>query len=144
MQLLCASCCVQMLCAFFSAQVALCKCFQSCRNVLRVQPLYLKVAILQPELRRCTPRTTFVLKCCDLAAGAAGVYSAYYVCTYKFRFLSRSCGSALRAYIRLYLKVAIWQPELQECIPRTTFVLKSYDFPAGAAGVHSAHIYVCI
>ena len=35
--------------------------------------------------------------------------------------------------LRLYLKVAIFQPELQEHAPRTTFVLKNCDFQAGAA-----------
>ena len=48
------------------------------------------------------------------------------------RFSNRSCGSTLRI-LRLYLKVAIFQPELQEHAPRTTFVLKSCDFQAGAA-----------
>ena len=48
------------------------------------------------------------------------------------RFSSLSCGSTLRI-LRLYLKVAIFQPELQEHAPRTTFVLKSCDFQAGAA-----------
>ena len=48
------------------------------------------------------------------------------------RFSSLSCGSTLRA-LRLYLKVTIFQPELQEHAPRTTFVLKSCDFQAGAA-----------
>ena len=43
--------------------------------------------------------------------------------------------------LRLYLKSAIFQPELQQP-PRTTSVLKSCDFPAGAAGARSAH-YVC-
>ena len=43
--------------------------------------LYLKVVIFQPELRECAPRTTFVLKSCDFPAGAAGMCSAYYVCT---------------------------------------------------------------
>ena len=47
------------------------------------------------------------------------------------RFSSRSCSS-LRV-LRLYLKVAIFEPELQEHAPRTTFVLKSCDFQAGAA-----------
>ena len=47
------------------------------------------------------------------------------------RFSSRSCSS-LRV-LRLYLKVAIFQPELQEHAPRTTFVLKSCHFQAGAA-----------
>ena len=35
--------------------------------------------------------------------------------------------------LRLYLKVAIFQPELWEHAPHITSVLKSYDFPAGAA-----------
>ena len=92
----------KLLCAnalrIFSMQVAL--CCQSCRNVLRVLPLYSKVAILQPELSMCTPRTTTEVESCEFA----DVYSAYYVCTYKLRFLSRSCGSALRA-LRLHLEV---------------------------------------
>ena len=33
----------------------------------------------------------------------------------------------------MYLKVAIFKPELRGCAPRTTFVLKSCDFQAGAA-----------
>ena len=91
-----------------------------------------KVAIVQPELREHAPHTTSVLKTCDFPAGAAGARSTYYVCTYKLRFSSRSCGSTLRI-LRLYLKVAIFQPELQEHAPCTTFVLKSCDFQAGAA-----------
>ena len=80
--LLCAGCSAQAaaLCASFSAQVLpelsgstshpsiLIEQFhyaagvRSCRTVLRVLQLYLKVAIFQPELR---PRTTFALKSCD-------------------------------------------------------------------------------
>ena len=80
-KLLCASCSVQvalrkLLCASDSAQVALRKCCRSSGNVLHVLFLYIKVAIFQPELRECAPRTTFVLK--------------------KLRFFSRSCGSTLR------------------------------------------------
>ena len=60
-------------------------------------------------------------------------------------YLKKLRGSTLRI-LRLYLKVAIFQPELQElrstyyaaivkpelrgCALRTTFVLKSCDFPA--------------
>ena len=36
--------------------------------------------------------------------------------------------------LRLYLKVAIFQPELQEHAPRATLVLKSCDCQAGAGG----------
>ena len=88
-KLVCASCSAQvalrncsvqvalrkLLCASDSAQVALRKCCRSCGNVLRILFLYLKVAIFQPELRGCAPRTTFVLKSC------AGARSAYYVWT---------------------------------------------------------------
>ena len=105
--------------------------------MLRVLRLYLKVAIFQPELREHAPHTTSVLKDCDFPPGAAGAHSAgvcsaYYDCTQKLRFSSLSCGSTLRT-LRLYLKVPIFQPELQEHAPRTTFVLKSCDFQAGAA-----------
>ena len=48
------------------------------------------------------------------------------------RFSRLSCGSML-CTLRLYLIVTIFQPELQEHAPRTTFVLKSCDFQAGAA-----------
>ena len=48
------------------------------------------------------------------------------------RTCCRSCGNVLRVLF-LYLKVAIFQPELRECALRTTFVLKNCDFPAGAA-----------
>ena len=84
--------------------------------MLRVLRLYLKVAILQPELQEYGPRATL-------------------------RFSSRSCRGVLRV-LRLYLKVTILQPELREHAPRTTSVLKSCDFPAGAAGARSAY-YVC-
>ena len=60
-QVLCASALCKLLCASCSAQVALSKCCRSCGNVLRV--------------------LFFVLKSCDFPAGAAGVCSAYYVCT---------------------------------------------------------------
>ena len=41
--------------------------------------------------------------------------------------------------LRLYLKSAIFQPELQQP-PRTTSVLKSCDFPAGAAGARTTFV----
>ena len=43
--------------------------------------------------------------------------------------------------LRLYLKVAICQPELREQAPHTTSVLK-IAIPPGAAGARSAG-YVC-
>ena len=127
-KLLCASalcnCSVQvalrkLLCASDSAQVALRKCCRSCGNVLCILFLYLKVAIFQPELRGCAPRTTFVLKSC------AGARSAYYT------FVLKSCDfPAGAAGVRSAYYVAIFKPELRGCAPRTTFVLKSCDFPA--------------
>ena len=111
-QLLCASCSAQvalrkLLCASDSAQVALRKCCRSCGNVLRVLFLYLKVAIFQPELRGCAPRTTFVLELREHAPHTTSVLTS---CD----FTSRSCRSTLRV-LRLYLKDAIFKPEL----PRT-------------------------
>ena len=100
-KLLCASCSVQVaLCKCCEqvalrksfVQVALCKllCASALRKLLRAS---CSVQVL-PELREYTLHTTFVLTSCDFAAGAAGVYSAYYVCTYKLQFFSRSCESA--------------------------------------------------
>ena len=110
-KLLSASCCTQVLCASCSAQVALRKCSApvapckrfahvlcaswSVQGALRkcsVQVLCAscsaQVALAsdsaQVALRKlweCTSRTVFVLKSCDFPAGAAGVCSAYYVCT---------------------------------------------------------------
>ena len=45
--------------------------------------------------------------------------------------------------LRLYLKVLIFQPELREHAAHTTSVLKSCDFPAGAA-VLRLHLKVAI
>ena len=38
--------------------------------------------------------------------------------------------------LRLYLKIAIFQPELREQAPHTTSVLKICDFPPGVAGLY--------
>ena len=111
-----------------------------------------KVTIFQPELRKCTLRTTVVLKSCDFPTGAAKVFFAYFG-TEKLRYSSRSCGIVLRVQLSC-LKVAIFQQELRKCTSRskvapelrqftsrTTFVLKSYDFPAGAAKVYFAYYF---
>ena len=80
-QLPCASCP-----APIAASLRKCLC-ASCLRKRRVQ----RVVILQPELRDCAPRTTFVLKICDFPAEAAGAHSAYYFRTEQLRFSSRSC-----------------------------------------------------
>ena len=116
-------------------------CSWSCRSILRVLHLHYKVAILQLELRKCTSSITRVLQSCDFPAGAAEVYFAYYACATKLRFSSWSCGSVLRI-LQLYYKVAIIQLELRKCTSRTTLVLQSCDFPAGAAEVYFAY-YAC-
>ena len=59
----------------------------------------------------------WVLKSFDSPAGTAGVCSV----------------------LRLYLKVAIFQPELREHAAHTTSVLKNCDFPPGAAGARSTY-----
>ena len=112
------------LCASWSVQVASCsvqvtlrrKCCRSCGNVLRVLFLYLKVAIVQPELRECAPRTTWHLKITifqpELQEHAPRTTFVLTSCD----FSSRSCGGVLRV-LRLHLKVAIFQPELREHAP---------------------------
>ena len=62
--------------------------------------------------------------------------SAYYVCTQKLR------GSTLRI-LRLYLKVAIFQPELQEYGPCTTLRFSSRSC-GGVLRVLRLHVKVAI
>ena len=101
-KLLCASCSAQaalckllfanalrkLLCANRSAQVALCKrfvqvalCKLLCASALRTLLRASCSAQVLPELREYTSRATFVHKSYNFPAGAAGVSSAYYVCT---------------------------------------------------------------
>ena len=45
--------------------------------------------------------------------------------------------------LHLYLKIAIFQPELREQLPHITSILKNCDFPPGATRAHSIY-YMCI
>ena len=147
-KLLCARCSAQvarrkLLCASVLMEVALrellygaCALLASCSAQVALRKLLCASCSAQvlPNLRDCALRTRFVLKICDFAAGAAGLYSAYF-CTENFRFF----GAAGLRTLLLYLKFAIFQLELQECTPHSTFLLKTYDFAAGAAGMYSAY-----
>ena len=62
-------------------------------------------------------------------------------CTTKLRLSSRSSGSAF-PLLRVYYKVATFEPELRECVSFTTRVLQSCDFRAGAPGVRFLY-YAC-
>ena len=96
--------------------------------------LYYKVATFEPELREYVFFTTAVLQSCDVRAGAPGVRFLYYGCTTKLRRSSRSSGSTF-SLLRLYYKVASFEPELQDYVFSTTAVLQSCVFRAGAPGV---------
>ena len=85
-QVLCASCSEQVALSKLSARFPLSKfsnqvlsasCSQQVSSI-RETLSYLNVAISQPELRTFTSRATLVLKSCDIPAGAAKVYFAYY------------------------------------------------------------------
>ena len=71
------------------------------------------------ELRERASCATFVLTNCDFAAGALGMLFARYFCTLNVQAFSRSCGNVL-CVLLLYLRVAIFQLELQERASRTT------------------------
>ena len=75
--------------------------------------LYYKVATFAPELREYDSFTTLVLQSCDFRAGAPGVRFLYYACTTKLRLSRRSSGSTI-PLLRLYYKVATFEPELRE------------------------------
>ena len=133
----------------------------SCGSVLRVLHVYYKVvifraiaaevyfayyactttAIFELELRNCTSRSALVLHSCDFRAGAVEVHFAYYTFTTKLRFSSWSCGSVL-GVLRLYYTVTIFELGLWKCTLRTTLLLQSCDFRAGAAEAYLAY-YAC-
>ena len=123
-------CSVQVALRKCSEQVALRKCSAPVAPCKRFAHVLCASWSVQVALRKCSvqvaPRK---LLCASDSAQVA------------LRKCCRSCGNVLRVLF-LYLKVAIFQPELRERAPRTTFALESCDFPAGAAGACSAY-YVC-
>ena len=144
-KLLCASCSAQALCAcalrkFVCASCsapALCKliCARALRQLLRASAL--RMCSVQVGL--CKLLCASALYNCSVQVALRKLLCASDSAQVAPCKCCRSCGGVLRV-LRLYFKVAILQPELREHAPHTTFVLKSCDFPAGAA--HSA-CYVC-
>ena len=152
-KVVCASCIVPGCCA----QVALCKLLHAsalCKLLCASALSKLLCASALGQLLRAS-----ALRMCSVQVGLCKLLCASALCQCSaqvalrkllcpsdsaqvaLRKCCRSCGKVLRVLF-LYLKVVIFQPELRECAPRTTFVLKSCDFPAGAAGARSAY-YVC-
>ena len=136
-KLLCASCSVQALCA-----CALCKllcasavskllCASALRQLLR--PSALRMCSVQVGL--CKLLCASALCNCSVQVALRKLLCASDSAQVALLKCCRSCGNVL-CILFLYLKVAIFQPELQEYGPRTTFVLKS------CAGARSAY-YVC-
>ena len=136
-KLLCASCSAQValrkcsapvaprkrfahvLCASWSAQVALrLLCASSSAQVLCSAQVGLCKLLCASALCNCSVQAALRKLLC--ASDSAQV---------ALRKCCRNCGGVLHV-LRLYLKVAILQPEQRGCAPRTTFVLNSCDFPA--------------
>ena len=129
-KLLSASCCTQVLLCKLLCASALSKllCASALRQLLRASAL--RMCSVQVGLRKllcasalCKCSVQVALRKLLCASGSAQVAP---------RKCCRSCGD-VRRVLFLYLEVAIFQPELREHAPRTTFVLKSCDFQAGAA-----------
>ena len=64
------------------------------------------------------------------------MYFVYYICTEKLRFPSRSCQTVLCILQYDTCKVATLELDLPKCTSCATFVLKSCDFPTGAAKLY--------
>ena len=107
---------------------------QSSGSTFPLLRLYYKVATFEPELWEHVSFTTAVLQSCDFQARAPGARFLYYGCTTKLRLSSQSSGSMF-SLLRLYYKVATFEPELREHVSFTTAVLQSCDFRARAPGV---------
>ena len=131
-KLLCASCSVQALCA-----CALCRllCASALSKLLCASAL--RQLLRASALRMCSVQVGLCKLLCASALCSVQFAERKLLCAsdsaqVALRKCCRSCGNVLRVLL-LYLKVAIFQPGLQEHAPRTTFVLKSCDFQAGAA-----------
>ena len=99
--------------------------------MLRVLLSYLEVAIFQPELRKLSSRATLVLKSCEFPARLRVQLS--YLKVAIFQELRKYLLCVLLSYLKCTSRSKV-VPELRKFTSRrTTFVLKSYDFPAGAA-----------
>ena len=78
---------------------------------------------------------------CDFAVGALGTRFVNYFCILNLQAFSRSCGNVLHGLL-LYLEVANFEPELQGCALRTTFVRERCNCAARAAGMRFVY-YSC-
>ena len=131
--MLCASCSAQALCAC-SVQAlcacALCKllcasalskllCASALRQLLRASAL--RMCSVQVGL--CKLLCASALCNCSVQVALRKLLCASDSAQVALRKCCRSCGNVLRV-LRLYLKVAIFQPELREHAPHTTSVLK--------------------
>ena len=106
---------------------------QSSGSTFPLLRLDYKVATFEPELRKHVSFATAVLQSCDFRAGAPGARFLYSGWTTKLRLSSQSSGSTF-PLLRLYYKVATFEPELRQHVSFTTAVLQSCDFRAGAPG----------
>ena len=152
-KVVCASCIVPGCCA----QVALCKLLHASALCKLLCASALSKLLCASALRQLLRASA--LRMCSVQVGLCKLLCASALCNCSVQFAERkllctsdsaqvalrkccrSCGNVLCALF-LYLKVAIFQPELREHSPHTTSVLKSCDFPTGAAGARSAY-YVC-
>ena len=146
-KVVCASCIVPGCCA----QVALCKLLHAAARKCSAQALCacalckllcasaLSKLLCASALRQLLRASA--LRVCSVQVALRKLLCASDSAQVALRKCCQSCGNVLRILF-LYLKVAIFQPELRGCAPHTTSVLKSCDFPAGAAGARSAY-YVC-
>ena len=142
-KLLCASCSVQALCACALCRLlcasALSKllCASALRQLLRASAL----RMFSVQVGLCKLLCASALCNCSVQLAERKLLCASDSAQVALRKCCRSCGNVLRVLF-LRLKVAIFQPELQEHAPHTTSVLKSCNFSTGAAGARSAY-YVC-
>ena len=106
---------------------------QSSGSTFPLLRLYYKVAPFEPELREHVSFTTAVLQSWDFRGRAPGARFLYYGCTTKLGLSSQSSGSTF-PLLRLYYKLATFEPELREHVSYTTAVLQRCDFRARAPG----------
>ena len=110
-----------------SVQVALRKCSAPVAPCKRFAHVLCASWSVQVALRKCFVQ--LLCASCSAQVALRKLLCASDSAQVALRKCCRSCGNVLRVLF-LYLKVAIFQPELREHAPHTTSVHKSFDFPA--------------
>ena len=88
---------------------------------------------------RCKPMGLAIKSAAQTFFQLLKLYFAYSTCCYKVTIFELKPKTPALHTLHLYYKVAIFQPELENCTSRTRLALHSCDCPAGAGSLYFAY-----